>query len=227
MSEQNSNYTVAASSLTDMDSLNKVLNKRKSDNIEDGSRALIKNDTNSRRKIHYQRIVLEKIESDLEKHLDKKDNIFISFSGSDNPYYSFAVKKALSVGFQVKTGPMEEDKDNFLNESIRKTILKSSAFLGIWTKEYSGKSVRDETLGGIPSAWLPFELGVATAHGIPFRLCVKDEVHKDFREKLESNQAHAVFDSGNFEEKIEKCIDDLFRRVLERRAEILDNKVGR
>jgi hypothetical protein len=183
-----------------------------------GKEAINKSNAKLRSFALERRAIIDGIQNSLASVLTDRDTMFISFSGSDNPYFSCAKRIAeTTYGFKVTTGPTERDDENQLHLSIRKTIAASSAFLGIWTEEYTAQSVRDRSEGGVPSAWLPFELGVATAHDLPFRLCLHRDIHKDFREKIESNRVHQIFDGNSYEEILEKCIGELRARIMEQR----------
>jgi len=201
-----------------MEGLKKALAERSNWVARLGQDAVNQSNPNLRSYVLARRHVLDTIESNLANVLSERDVIFISFSGRDNAFFTCAKRIAQNkYGFEVVTGPAERDDENQLHLSIRKTIAASNAFLGIWTEEYGAESVRDRTKGGIPSAWLPFELGVAAAHELPFRLCIHRDVHKDFREKIESNRVHQIFDAASYEDVLERCIGELRARILEQR----------
>jgi len=192
-----------------------------------GEEAINRSNPRLRAFVLERRAVIDQIESDLESVLRDKDRLFISYSGSDNAFFTCAKRIAESkYGFEVVTGPFVRDEENQLHLSIRKTIAAANAFLGIWTEEYEATSSRDGTTGGVPSAWLPFELGVAMAHDLPFRLCIHRGVHRDFREKIESNRIHHQFDASDYEGVFDTYIGDLRARIVEQRFRRLGEVSG-
>lgn len=204
--------------LNDADGLRRALSERSNWIARLGEEAINQSNAELRSYVLARRRVLDVIESNLASVLSEKDVLFISFSGRDNPFFTCAKRIAQDIyGFEVATGPAERDDENQLHLSIRKTIAASVAFLGIWTEEYSAESSRDRSKGGVPSAWLPFEMGVAAAHELPFRLCIHRDVHPDFREKIESNRVHQIFDAKTYEDVLKKCIGELRARIMEQR----------
>jgi len=112
-----------------------------------------------------------------------------------------------------------------LPRRIMAHILSCNCFLGIWTEDfdaenkdtvdYLGNAV-PKYRGFVPSVWMPFELGVAAAHDIPFRLLVVKGTHRHYYEKPFNYSAQIVFERHEFPAMIKKVISYLANK-LERR----------
>lgn len=163
------------------------------------------------------------------------ESIFISFSGVGKGLGEIARKVANQHGLHVKTGFDAEievsvagllNREESLANSIMAHILSCDCFIGIWTDDFDCESKEgvdmrnnwiEKSRGYVPSVWMPFELGVAASHNLPFRLLVIKGTHRLYYEKPFQFQPQMVFEREVFEGKVERVIDYLARKVRARR----------
>lgn len=175
-------------------------------------------DAEGRADAQMRRNTLIDVEEQFNNSVTADTRLFISYSESGNVFYSFAKTLAEDeLGFKVLEQTESRTPANYLHPSIRRTVQNSTAFLGIWTGEYSAESQRDDTPGDVPSVWLPYELGLATAFRVPFRVCLADGLHHHYSEKTGSDRIHKHFGTKDYQEIIRGALFELRDRVVELR----------
>jgi len=210
----------------------KEINKRSMELARPGDykEIVAKEIANSRRKAL--RIAKRSILSNIEA----RPFLFLSYSGLGKPLAERAKAMAGEYGFQVKTGFDKEvdlavdelSDDVSLPQAIISQIVSSSCFLGIWTDDYvstrnkpgmdgRGMSVA-ESQGTIPSVWLPFELGIAASHELPFRLLVAEGTHRLYYEQPFNIKKQIMFDAGNFVEQLSTAMQYFRKRLRAKQA---------
>lgn len=164
-----------------------------------------------------------------------KDSIFISYSALGKPLGELARKLADEYGLYAKTGfdaevemsDGDSERDESLPQAIMNHITSCDCFLGIWTDEFDAQSKEgvdmrgskvESVKGGVPSVWMPFELGVAASHRIPLRLLVVKGMHRGYYEKPFHFQTQIVFEKHEFEQRARKVIEYLAKKVRARRG---------
>lgn len=136
-----------------------------------------------------------------------KSKIFIS--------YSFKMKDLLDItekiiqqdkNFELITGknPFDEKGSPFRDVIINK-IKSCDGFLGIWTQKNREKF----------SPWMLWELGVAQAFNLPFRLLIHDKVDSFFYQTVNPEIHHLTFNDYNFETEARKTIEILVTQIKE------------
>lgn len=162
-------------------------------------------------------------------------SIFISYSGVGKELGDVAKRIANEFALHVKTGfdseietrfESDDDKENSLPHAIMNQIISCNCFLGIWSEDFDatnrpGLDMRGNMLGTqsgyVPSVWMPFELGVAASHGMPFRLLVVSGMHRLYYEKPFHFQSQVVFQRHEFEAKAKRVIQYLANKLKARR----------
>ncbi|MBS0449593.1 MAG: hypothetical protein JSR59_27105 [Proteobacteria bacterium] len=84
-------------------------------------------------------------------------------------------------------------------------IRASTYFLAVWDVE-GGLRCGDILL---PSPWLLWELGVAEAQGIPWRLLVSDRIEKGTYARLAMDRQHYVFELHDFDRRLKAVLDEI------------------
>lgn len=75
----------------------------------------------------------------------------------------------------------------------------------------------DRQPGNVPSVWMPFELGVAASHTMPFRLLVASGTHRLYYEKPFAFHSHIMFKPHRFEERVRRVLDPMANQLAARR----------
>ena len=188
--------------------------------------------------------LLREIDRNLLAAETPKNSIFISYSGSGKSLGEKAKKIADEYGLHAKTGfdaevelkvDGESEREESLPHAVMAHIISCDCFLGIWTEDFdaasrSGADMRgnriEQSNGFIPSVWMPFELGVAASHGLPFRLLVVQNTHRLYYEKPFQFQTQIIFERDDFEKRARKLIEYLSRKVQSRRVGV-SSRLGR
>jgi hypothetical protein len=127
---------------------------------------------------------------EVEGELVPTHDIFISFI-FNRPELSEIVRNFL---YEQKCRPVtgqEPNEETVFRKVIINRIRNAQGFIGIWTN-------RDD---GDFSPWLLWELGVAQAFNLPFRLLISDKVDKKLWHPINPEQQHVVFRELEFKEK--------------------------
>jgi hypothetical protein len=174
---------------------------------------------------------LRELDGELIKASTPTNSIFISYSGVGKKLGDIAKVIADEYGLNVKTGfdaeveikvDRHSDKEESLAQAIMLHIISCDCFLGIWSEDFDGESKEgtdmrgnklERSKGYIPSVWMPFELGVAASHRMPFRLLVAQGTHRLYYEKPFQFQTQIIFEREEFETRARKVIDHLARKV--------------
>jgi predicted amino acid-binding ACT domain protein len=112
-----------------------------------------------------------------------------------------AKKLATELGFVVITGEELERFPNMVAGLVEK-IQSCSNFLGIWTDTGAKRSGAES----LPSPWLLWELGVAAAFKINWRLLISKNISKDSWARLDASRQHIIYDETNFESKLRSAL---------------------
>ena len=115
-----------------------------------------------------------------------------------------AKQVATDLGFVVITG---EDLVRFTNMTagLVEKIQSCSHFLGIW----SDTGARRSGTSILPSPWLLWELGVAAAFRMTWRLLISKNIDKDAWSRLDSSRQHIIYDETNFESRLRAALSAL------------------
>jgi hypothetical protein len=186
----------------------------------------------SREIMNVRRKILREVDRDIRRRSHVRPVLFLSFSGLGRKLAEHAAELAKEYDFEIKTGfdteveiGHSEDIPVELNlpQAIISQIFTSNYFLGIWTHDFEEARNRSGTdgrggslspsLGAVPSVWMPFELGVAAALGLPFRQLVMEGMHQLFYEKPFNTQAQIVFNAANFEKKLRAAFEYFVRKT--------------
>jgi hypothetical protein len=182
-------------------------------------------DTTKRAEITRRRQLLRDLETQYQDLYVMEKSMFFSFSSSAKPYVTVAREKADKIGFQFRSGFDDEVLVSpMLNHGIMKQIRRSFCFLGIWVPEFTAEMTGTQDtrgVGGIPSVWLPFELGVAAEANRPFKLLIKEGIHQEYFRKPYGDKPHLIFNDTNFPQKIELALQELHGRFEEMYAAAL------
>ncbi len=180
--------------------------------------------------------LLKDVRKELVQSATPERSIFISYSGVGRSLGETATALAGEYGFHAKTGFDAEvelkasglsDIDESLPQSIMAHIISCDCFLGIWTEDFTAESREgvdmrgnriDRQTGYIPSVWMPFELGVAASHNLPFRLLVINGTHRLYYEKPFHFASQIVFDRDKFEKRVKQVLEFLSNKIKHRRA---------
>lgn len=109
-------------------------------------------------------------------------SIFISFPGRLEDDCKAIKDLALNeFGFnRVITGFDPEVRTaKTLRSGIIYAIREASSFLGIWTDDYVISAPGSDERRFSPGAWMPIELGIALSMEKPFRLLLKNGLHRE------------------------------------------------
>jgi len=123
-------------------------------------------------------------------------SLFISCHYVGN-HLDVAKRTAQEVGFTVITGENLEHFPQVVGGLIEK-IHSCSNFLGIWS-EAGAQRLGDECS---PSPWLLWELGVASAFKLNWRLLIAKAIRKDVWSRLDASRQHVLYDESNFESRL-------------------------
>ncbi len=182
--------------------------------------------------------LMKRVRNELVQESTPDNSIFISYSGVGRELGDMACSIAKEYGLFPKTGfdaEVElrergfEDIEESLPQSIMAHITSCDCFLGIWTEDFNGESAEGKDMRGnkierqqgfIPSVWMPFELGVAASHQMPFRLIVISGTHKLYYEKPFQFQSQIIFERHKFEEKCRRVIDYMAKKLRNRKNPI-------
>ncbi len=163
------------------------------------------------------RSILRNVQRTIAKHSSAETVLFVSYSGLGTALAEAIRVAAKEFDFEIRTGFDSEVDQGFredtlvehnLPQAIISQIASSDFFLGIWTREFEdarGRAVPSVT-GGMPSVWMPFELGVAAALGLPFRQLVEKGMHPLYCEKPFNTTAGILFDASNFHAKLHSAL---------------------
>ncbi|HZI58632.1 MAG TPA: hypothetical protein VFF39_17760 [Verrucomicrobiae bacterium] len=112
--------------------------------------------------------------------------------------------KAKHKGFVVVTG---EDllRHKEINEGLVTRINSCTHFLGVWSRE----GARDAGKGHWPSPWLLWELGVASAFGLTWRLLISSSIDKEVWQRVAPHTPNGSFNEFDFESKLAQILDAL------------------
>ncbi len=216
------NAALVAERLSVLDDLNKLHRNPDSPKVKRTLEV-----ANARRK------ALREVERDIKSNSVAAPILFLSYSGLGEPLAKRAREMAGEYGFRVKTGfdvevdvGVSEDGATELSlpQAIISQIVSSTCFLGIWTEDFVGASNRpgrdgrgtsiEKQEGSVPSVWLPFELGIAASHGLPFRLLVSEGMHRLYYEKPFSFKTQIVYSTANFIDKLQAVMKYFEKRML-------------
>lgn len=179
--------------------------------------------------------LLRRIDKELVGATTPENSIFISYSGVGKGLGEVAAKLAQEYGFMPKTGFDAEVElrmsratgvEESLPQAIISQIVSCDCFLGIWTEDFSaenkeGTDMRGNKLerqtGYIPSVWMPFELGIAASHNVPFRLLVSSGTHRLYYEKPFNLQAQILFERHEFETRCRRVLEHMLSKVRAKR----------
>ena len=141
--------------------------------------------------------------------------LFISCQYEGNQLAA-AKQVAHDLGFVVITG---EDLERFPNliAGLVEKIQSCSHFLGIW----SDAGARRAGTELIPSPWLLWELGIAAAFKMNWRLLISRNINKETWARLDSSRQHIIYDETNFETKLRAALTALASSTSDRPAAAL------
>jgi hypothetical protein len=94
-----------------------------------------------------------------------------------------------------------ENKRRGIIEQIRSCTF----FFAVW--DVDGALVCGDSV--LPSPWLLWELGVAEAHGIPWRLLVSDRIEKGAYARLAMDRQHYVYELHDFDRRLKAALDEI------------------
>jgi hypothetical protein len=178
------------------------------------------NEQHQRKK--FAREIAEKIQG---RYGASKPRVFVSFSLPRHA--TIAADVFNKEGFYVCTGFDETVQfGDDLTQNIIDVIVSCNYFIGIWAPSVTvfdvekidadgRRLVRQQGSG--PSVWLPFELGVACARRMPFRLLVPMDIHENIKARTNPNQVSVQFaNEAELKTQIQICAShwrDKWRQV--------------
>ena len=135
-----------------------------------------------------------------------KRTLFISchFSSSNHLFSISKVAEQPEFKFDVITGKdLVEFQDK--SEGLINKIKSCSHFLGVWSAR-GGLRLGSEIW---PSPWLLWELGVAQAHGLRWRLLISGDVASSAWAKINTQQQHLIYTEDDFSVKLHRALQAL------------------
>ena len=128
--------------------------------------------------------------------------IFVSFMFSRSELFEVAREPLRDAGCVAHTG-QDPDEKNVFRQVIIDRVRNSQGFLGIWTPREDGQI----------SPWLLWELGVAQAFGLPYRLLIDTQINPDLWRPINPEQQQEVYQEVDFKEKATKAVALLLNEI--------------
>lgn len=166
----------------------------------------------------YERAIERKHSDDSQERLDQLRDLltiegepppqlktFISYDTTRDDLRRIVSQKLKSRDCTVVTGDLADDLEGRFRDVIINRIRSCDGFLGIWTRR---KNRRE-------SPWFLWELAVAQAHKLPFRLLLQDGIDPEQLIKINPEQYHYSFTESDFSKKSTRAIQQLLDQIRE------------
>ena len=133
--------------------------------------------------------------------------IFVSYDFTRSDLSEIVFKKLKRMRCRCITGANPDEAKGAFRDVIMARISTCDGFLGIWTKREDGSE----------SPWFIWELGVAQAFGLPFRLLIHEGIDAHKYLKINPERHHRTFKDSGFQQEstltIKRLLDDLAQQT--------------
>lgn len=141
------------------------------------------------------RLLATLADEEQEDIIDPK--VFVSYEFLQKRLFNEAENYLKHKDCIVSSGA-DPNNNPVFREVIKERIKGAQCFLGIWTKSKSEMS-----------AWLFWELGIAQAYNLPFRLMCHKDLPPGIMTQINPEKNHIIFDDFTFKEKLPKAVEFL------------------
>jgi hypothetical protein len=145
-----------------------------------------------------------------------KKTIFFSYPFSDNDLHQKCRGECEKAGFFYSDA--QHVPQQRIREGVIELIRDCHVFVGIWTVENGIKTTAKKNGSNsngeqcwMPSAWLPWEWGVAQALGKPTFLCISEKIRTESWSKISHDVQHTFFKDFDFEAQLKSLLDKIIK----------------
>lgn len=164
--------------------------------------------------------VAERTVESNQSDIDGKPRVFVSYAGTATDLYMSAKTKLQRAGFVVRDGFQYQAREDNILKKVINSIAESTAFLGIWTEQFSTE-VKGEPMVG-PSTWLIEEKGMALALQKNVRLVIDEKISEYFWKRTTPERIHYRFNPATFDRYLTMAVRDIKTRYQEKLQEEME-----